>query len=305
MPPDAVSLPPARAASARPAEAPLRGATDANPLPYNACSKGVLADATTAATAALPSLSGGPLSIVSMPIPGAPPLASLSTGQAGVVRVTSALGCHGFAVTGTIGLVPFSGILCSPTAGQPPGMPPNQRAATSRSVSTSTAPQGGYSSLHDQCTAKRPRPAVPPPDDFDVSGRTSKGESLSDDAVAEHHPELPETIHSLLSKLSLNGHRRWLSASTQLTPGGRAAASWMELDAHKRCMVQGAVRADEERYRVEQILRDAQIAAVAARRRSSEALRAAEDTLRQVLCFCSAAAGALPYAQPGGGYVRV
>ena len=215
----------------------------------------------------LPRMPPAPLSLVAMPTMPLPPNA---VGQSGTLHVTAALGGHGYAVTGAVADVAFAGVLASPGATHSAAMPhsgvPSVRSEEQADNQLATK-------------RRRPEPSTPP---TPAITNDQLREAL-DEAAAER-PALPETIHSLLAKLSLQGNRTWVTASAQLTPKGRNAAAWMELDAHKRSMIQGAVRADEERFRAEQALCDAQIAVAAARRRRSEALRAAEATLRHVRC---------------------
>ena len=209
------------------------------------------------------------LTLVAMPTPGS---ALPAVGQTGTFQVSAALGGGTVSITGLVANTPFVGVLSNPaTPTSPlPQAAPSQAPAMSGSRAAEAPPEAAKAKRARACTSSATADSA--------DARAAQGEEdAEDERVA-----LPDTVSSLLSRLTLGGDRAWLGASTQLTPGGRSAATWMELDAHKRSVVQAAVRADEERFRAEQALRDAQIAADAARRRRREAMQAAEGTLLRV-----------------------
>lgn len=235
-----------------------------------------------------------PLTLVAMPLPGSP---LPSVGQTGTFQVSGALGGGSVSISGTIANTPFVGVLSSPAA--PPGPPshaaPSQAPTVSGGRATDAPPEPAKTKRARACTSSATAESA--------EARAADGT----DATEDERVALPDTVNSLLSRLTLGGDRAWLGASTQLTPGGRSAATWMELDAHKRSVVQSAVRADEERFRAEQALRDAQIAAEAARRRRREAMQAAEGTLLQVRCLAFASVSArgcpaVPHMCANGGH---
>ena len=144
--------------------------------------------------------------------------------------------------------------------------------------------------------------------DMECDLQAPKRARTSSDAPRTTHSssktlQLPDTIESLLARLAVasessepsenpdkgSAARAGGANGDALSPlkgvpasSERAISMWQSLDMHKRSMVQNAVRADEERYRAEVCLRDAQIALEAAQQRRDSALCAASDTLTAV-----------------------
>lgn len=207
-------------------------------------------------------------------------------GAAGTLGVVAALGSRGYLVTGSIGGLTFSGLLDTPTAGSAIAAEP-----ADRTCAVSQA-------------AKRRRTRI------DRLSHTVGAEPGCWDGSADGTDAgivgLPETIHSLLARLQI----RETGLAHPPTPAAwqdHAATQWGALDAHTRSLVEAAVRADEERYRIERAARDARLAACAARQRRDEALQAAIATVQNVRSLAESlarfsdisAAGAGPICMSG------
>lgn len=202
-----------------------------------------------------------------------------SIGAAGSLQVTAVINSQSVSVSGMLANVPIVGVLNTP-------LMPLQDASNGLPAAINSPKAIGkpVCALHQQQSvdlskSKRQRAVPSSATTESVEVRETNEDGVDVGSAMTERPLLPETIYSLLSKIALRGDHAWLGASTQLTPSGRCAAVWMELDAHKRSVVQSAVRADEERFRAEQALWDAQIVAEAARRRRFEAMQSAGDTL--------------------------
>lgn len=192
------------------------------------------------------------------PVPAQARLESL-IGTNGAVHAVAAMNGHGLVVSGSLGGVPFSGVI-----GSAPGM---QISGSMSSVEASAAE-----------AAAEPLPSA-----------SAKRARLMPQPRHLSRPQLPDTVEALLARLSVCVDGGPVASAGVAsggalgsTQGERAAAMWMRLDAHKRDIVQQAVRADEDRYRTEVQARDATMVRDAALRRRDEALRAAEETMTNV-----------------------
>eukprot|EP00892_Ulva_mutabilis_P000915 jgi/Ulvmu1/10824/UM069_0060.1 len=235
--------PPPAGASSGAAALPTLPPTLLHPAP------GMYAPLTTYAASAPPP----PLPFAAM-MTAPPPHSRLEAlvGTSGSLCAVSALGGHGLVVSGSVGGVPITGVIGAASGGLPAAVP---AAGAEPSV------VGGAAAA-----AKRVR-------------LTAQPRLLPS-------PRLPDTVESLLARLSVcvDGGPVASAATPQggllgSTQGERAAGMWMRLDAHKRDMVQQAVRADEDRYKCEVQARDAAQVRERATLRRDEVLRAAEETM--------------------------
>lgn len=224
------------------------------------------------------------------------PVASLSSlvGKKGSVEAVSSAGAYGVLLTGAIEGQQFMGVLgCSSVTSSCATTPAARAAATISTTAAAcnlvTAQSGGVGNEGSDMEYELQAPKRP---------RTSS-EAPHSTQSSSKHLQMPDTIESLLSRLGVVsefGDELLEKGATtrpcgtnslprlKAVPGSsdRAVAVWQQLDSHKRSMIQNAVRADEERYRAEVCLRDAQIAVEAAQQRRDSALRAASDTLTMV-----------------------
>jgi hypothetical protein len=209
----------------------------------------------------------------------AAPLSSL-VGKKGCVEAVSTAGAYGVLIKGLIDGRHFMGVLGG-------------------GLNTSSASSSTPVATVEDRSAK-------PANEFQAPKRArTSSEALRSPQSSSKELQLPDTIESLLTRLVIapeQGHEhservattRVATAMEAACAGGasclpplkngptssdRAIAIWQNLDSHKRSMVQNAVRADEERYRAEVCLRDAQIAVEAAQRRRDSAMNAASNTL--------------------------